>query len=83
MKELDERVFLCGIQVGCDEGRFLRVSWVDLYFLRAFCCVESLLLQGSTNIGQNIVVRRELGCFVLSLHPEGFRDFIEVPVAFI
>jgi hypothetical protein len=50
MKELDERAFLCGIQVYCDGNCFYWVRGMNLNFLGVLGCVESLIWQGSTNI---------------------------------
>ena len=82
-EELDERAFLCAAQICCDEGRFLRVRRMDLYFLRVFGGIESLLMQGSSSIWQYVMVCYELSCLEFSLHPERLGDFIEVSVAFI
>jgi hypothetical protein len=51
MEELDERAFLCGIQVYCYGGGLVRVRRVDLDFLRVLGCIESLIWQGSPDVG--------------------------------
>ena len=68
MEELDERAFLCVVQVGRDGCCLLGICWVDLYFLGVLGGVESLLLQGSTPVWQHIMIGGEFCRLVLSLH---------------
>jgi hypothetical protein len=51
MEELDERAFLYGIQVYRYGGGLAWVRRVDLYFLRVLSCIESLIWQGSPDVG--------------------------------
>ncbi len=69
-EELDERAFLCAVQINCDGCRLFGICRVDLYFLGVFGGVESLLLQGSTSVWQHVVIGGQLSCLILSLHPE-------------
>jgi hypothetical protein len=50
-KELDERAFLCKIQVYRDGGCFCRIYGMNPNFFGVLGCVKSLIWQGSTNIG--------------------------------
>ena len=83
MEELNERAFLCGIEVGCDECRFLWVAWVNLNFLRVLGGVESLIWQGSTCFWQHVVISGALELCVFSYHPKGLGNFTEFPVTVI
>jgi hypothetical protein len=51
MEELDKRAFLCGIQVYCDGSCLVGIRGVNSNFLRVSRCIESLVWQGSIDIG--------------------------------
>ncbi len=82
-EELNERAFLCSIEVGCDESRFLWVAWVNLNFLRVLGGVESLIWQGSTCFWQHVVISGAFELCIFSCHPKGLGNFTEFPVTVI
>jgi hypothetical protein len=50
-EELDERAFLCRIQVYYDGSGLVWVHGMNPNFLGILCCVESLIWQGLTDVG--------------------------------